>query len=111
MVVVAAPVVVVVAPVVGVVVDEVAGTEPAAVMTCQVPPKAVIPAPTVELLKPLKNMYSGCPLYVTWKLPLASWTVPSLEAVTPAPATHGWLVSTGGQAMAHWPVQLLPEKA
>ena len=56
MVVVAAPVVVVVAPVVGVVVDEVAGTEPAAVMTCQVPPKAVMPAPTVELFKPLKNM-------------------------------------------------------
>ena len=44
------------APAVVVVVDEVAGTEPAAVMTCQVPPKAVMPAPTVELFKPLKNM-------------------------------------------------------
>ena len=87
------------------------GTLPAEVMTCQVPPKAVIPAPTVELFRPLKNMYSGCPLYVTWKLPLASCTEPSLEAVTPVPAMQGWLVRTGGHAMAHWPVQLFPVKA
>jgi hypothetical protein len=52
-------VVVVGALVVGVVAGEVPGTVPAAVMTCHLPPKAVIPAPTVEPLRPLKNMYSG----------------------------------------------------
>lgn len=87
--VVAGAVVVVGAAVVGVVADEPPGTDPAAVMTCQVPPNALIPAPMVELLRPLKNKYSGWPLYVTWKLPSANCTVPNLDAVTPAPAMHG----------------------
>jgi hypothetical protein len=57
-----AVVVVVAALVVGVLVAEPPVTAPAAVMSWNLPPKAVIPAPTVELSKPLWNMYRACPL-------------------------------------------------
>ena len=105
------PVVVVVAALAVVVVAEEAGTLPAEVRTFQVPPKAVMPAPTVDVFRPLKNRNNGWPLYVTWKLPSGRSIEPSLLPVTPAPATQGWLVSTGGHAMAHLPTQLVPVNA
>jgi hypothetical protein len=91
---------------------EMAGKVPAGrapgygVTTAKVPKGVLMLAPwaSPELMSWLKK-YSGCPLYVTWKVPSARWMVPSAP-LNPVPA-GAVLVSTGGQNRAHAPVQLL----
>jgi hypothetical protein len=71
-------------------------------------PKPVDPCPLVcrDPVSPA-NRYRGCPLYVTCSDPFALFVVPRSELLTPLPAVGVPVVSSGGHAEAHAPVQVL----
>src|SRR6266404_2698487 len=73
-------------------------------------PKATTFSPFVwPFLVSFTNVYSGWWLYVTCRRPSARFVVPSRDAFAPVPACGFAAAISGGQKVAHFPVQeLLP---